>query len=190
MIKREEVNARMGNSREIIAKTVVAKGRKATTSKHTIRPSLAPTSILGCWIINHSYKAEKVGKNVEITGQFDINCWYSCNNNTKTDVATERVKYKDVIKLKYRDDEVLSDQECVARVLQQPNTVEATISQNGNHIIVTAEREFLVELIGETKLIVALADAEVDDDDFDDFELDDEELDEIDPDFLVTTEEE
>ena len=179
----------MGNVREIFAKAVVAKGRKSTTTNHTIRPNHAPTSILGCWIINHAYKAEKVGKTVEIHGHYDINCWYSCNENTKTDVATERVTYKDVIKLKYKDDDVMSDKECIAKALQQPNTVEASISPNGNKIIVTAEYEFLVELIGETKLTISLSDDVIDEDDWD-LDVDDEEFEELNPDFLVSSEEE
>lgn len=179
----------MGNTREIITKAVVAKGRKNTTSNHTIRPNHAPSSILGAWIINHAYKAEKVGKTVEVSGHYDINCWYSCNDNTKTDVATERVNYKDKIKLKYKDDNTIADREVVCKVLQQPNTVEATISPNGNRIVVTAEREFLVELIGETKLWVKLGEADFDDDDWD-LDVDDEEFEELNPDFLVNTEEE
>lgn len=179
----------MGKSREIITKAVVAKGRKNTTSKHTIRPEQEPTSILGAWIINHKYKAEKSGKCVEITGYYDINCWYSCEDNTKTNVATERVKYKDVIDLKYRDDNTISDQEVVAEVLQQPNCVEAVISPDGKDIIVTAEREFLVELIGETKVSVLLGDEDMEDDDWD-IDVDDEEFEELNPDLLVDDDEE
>ncbi|MBU5340730.1 outer spore coat protein CotE [Caldifermentibacillus hisashii] len=179
----------MGNTREIITKAVVAKGRKNTTSNHTIRPNHAPSSILGAWIINHAYKAEKVGKTVEVSGHYDINCWYSCNDNTKTDVATDRVEYKDVIKLKYKDDKTIADKEVNVQVLQQPNCVEAVISQNGNKLVVTVEREFLVELIGETKVVVRLSDEDFEDDDWD-LDIDDEEFEELNPDFLVDGEEE
>lgn len=180
----------MAKARQIITKAVVAKGKKATQSSHSIRPAHTPSSILGCWIINHKYEAKKVDKTVEIHGSYDINCWYSYEDNTKTDVVNEKVTYKDVIQLKYRDENTIEDKEVIAQVLQQPNCVEAVISPNGNKILVTAEREMLVELIGETKIVVLLADEEdLDDDDFD-WELDDEELEEINPDFLVEEEEE
>ncbi len=180
----------MAKARQIITKAVVAKGKKATQSNHSIRPAHTPSSILGCWIINHKYEAKKVDKTVEIHGSYDINCWYSYEDNTKTDVVNEKVTYKDVIQLKYRDENTIEDKEVIAQVLQQPNCVEAVISPNGNKILVTAEREMLVELIGETKIVVLLADEEdLDDDDFD-WELDDEELEEINPDFLVEEEEE
>ncbi|MCU9611981.1 outer spore coat protein CotE [Caldibacillus lycopersici] len=179
----------MANHREIITKAVVAKGLKFTQSTHTIRPSHAPSSILGAWIINHAYEAKKVGKTVEIHGSYDINCWYSCNDNTKTDVATEKVHYHDVVKLKYKDDHTIEDKEVIAKVLQQPNCAEAVISPNGNKIIVTAEREFLVEVIGETKIVVCLCQDDYDDDEWD-LDVDDEEFEELNPDFLVSGEEE
>ncbi|WML49217.1 outer spore coat protein CotE [Neobacillus sp. PS3-34] len=182
----------MGEYREIITKAVVAKGRKFTQSNHTICPAHSPTSILGCWIINHKYEAKKIGKTVEIHGSYDINVWYSYNDNTKTEVVTERVTYHDVIKLKYRDHDVIDDKEVIARVLQQPNCVEAVISPNGNKIIVHVEREFLVEVIGETKVCVKVhADAckDCDDDEWG-THVDDEEFEELNPDFLVGSEEE
>ncbi|WP_335871395.1 outer spore coat protein CotE [Bacillus sp. 2205SS5-2] len=178
----------MAEFREIITKAVVAKGRKFTQSHHTISPPHHPSSILGCWIINHEYEARKVGKKVEVCGSYDINVWYSYNDNSKTAVVTETVEYTDVIKLKYRDPDCLDDKEVVATVLQQPNCVEAVISPNGNKIIVHVEREFLVEVIGETKICVHVNPDECKDDDWD-YEVEDEDFEELDPDFLLDVEE-
>jgi len=181
----------MGEYREIITKAVVAKGRKFTQSNHTISPAHNPSSILGCWIINHKYTAKKTGKTVEIHGTYDINVWYSFNDNTKTEVVTERVQYTDVIKLKYRDHDSMDDDEVVARVLQQPNCTEAVISPNGNRIIVHVEREFLVEVIGETKVCVRINPDGCKEEDEDwGADVDDEEFEELNPDFLVGGEEE
>ncbi|WP_433749956.1 outer spore coat protein CotE [Falsibacillus pallidus] len=180
----------MAEYREIITKAVVAKGRKFTQSNHTISPPHHPSSILGCWIINHTYKAHKVGKTVEVRGYYEINVWYSHNDNSKTSVVTERVEYTDVIKLKYRDPDCLDDKEICVRVLQQPNCCEAVISPNGNKIIVHVEREFLVEVIGETKVCVAIHPEGCDCDDEWGHELDDEEFEDLSPDFLVGSEEE
>lgn len=188
----EEGSLAMGEFREIITKAVVAKGRKFTQSNHTISPAHQPSSILGGWIINHKYDAKKVGNTVEVSGSYDINVWYSYLDNTKTDVATERVKYTDVMKLKYRDPDSLDDQDVFARVLQQPNCIEVVISPNGNKIIVNAEREFLCEVIGETKVCVEVHPDKVKSDDDDDWglDVDDEEFEELNPDFLVGNEEE
>ncbi len=129
---------------------------------------------------------EKIGKTVEIEGYYDINVWYSYADNTKTEVVTERVKYVDVIKLRYRDNNYLDDEhEVIAKVLQQPNCLEVTISPNGNKIVVQAEREFLAEVVGETKVVVEVnPDWEEDDEEDWEDELD-EELEDINPEFLV-----
>jgi spore coat protein E len=140
----------MSEYREIITKAVVAKGRKFSQCTHTISPSQKPASILGGWIINHNYDAQKNGKTVEVEGTYDINVWYSYNENTKTEVVTECVEYVDVIKLRYKDDNFIDDEhEVICKALQQPNCLEVTISPNGNKIIVQAEREHLAEVIGD-----------------------------------------
>lgn len=178
----------MSEYREIISKAVIGKGKKFTQSTHTICPQHDPTSILGCWIINHSYEAKKKGRTVEIHGKFDTNVWYSYNDNTKTEVVTETVKYTDIIKLKYRDENFIGDdQEVIAQVVQQPNCLEATISPNGNKIIVQVEREIVVEVIGETKICVAVNPKGCHGEDHDWYseDVDDDEFEDLDPDFLV-----
>lgn len=180
----------MAEYREIITKAVVAKGSKFTQANYAMTPQHHPSSILGCWIINHKYEARKVGKTVEINGSFDMNVWYSHHDNTKTSVASERVEYKDVIKLHYRDPDCLDDRQVGAKVLQQPNCIEAVISKKGNKIIVNTEREIAVDVLGETKICVEVHPGKCKDDD-DDWtkELDDSELEDINPDFLHTKDE-
>lgn len=176
--------------REIITKAVCGKGRKFTQCTHTITPSHRPTSILGCWIINHEYDAKKAGDNVEIEGCYDINVWYSYSDNTKTEVVTETVHYKDVVRLSSRDENCISDDlEVVARVLQQPNCLECSISPNGNKIVVQVEREFIAEVIGETKVCVKVYPGVCEEEDNDD-NIADEEFEDLNPDFLVAGEEE
>ncbi|ABO66533.1 MULTISPECIES: outer spore coat protein CotE [Geobacillus] len=183
----------MSEYREIITKAVVGKGRKFTQSTHTVTAPNRPSSILGCWIINHRYEAKKCDKTVEIHGHYDINVWYSYHNNTKTEVVTETVSYTDVVKLKYRDkDNLISDDtDIIVRVIQQPNCLECTISPNGNKIVVDVEREFIAEVIGETKVCVAINPegcGNKDDDFYDDDDLD-EELEDLSPDLLLGEEE-
>ncbi len=180
----EEVSLAMGEYREIITKAVVAKGRKFSKSNHNIKPLHNPSSILGCWIINHKYEAEKIGKKVEVNGCYDINIWYSYNNNTRTEVVTQTVEYCDVIKLKYRDKDCLEEQDVIAQVIQQPNCLECLI-QEGNKIVVHVEREFVVEVLGETKVIVHVYPEKHQGKDYDwGFDVSDEDFQEIDPDFL------
>ena len=178
----------MSQYREIITKAVVAKGRKFTKSSHTICPAHHPSSILGCWIINHKYDAKKVGKKVEIHGSYEINVWYSYNHNSKTEVVTEKVQYTDVISLKYRDPDCHDDHDIIAQAVQQPNCLEASFPM-WTKIIVHVEREFFVEVVGETKICVAVSpDGRCEDDWGSDF--DDDEFEDLDPDFLDEFEDE
>ncbi len=180
----------MSEYREIITKAVVGKGRKYTKSTHTITPSHAPTSILGCWVINHEYKAKKSGNNVEVYGTYDINVWYSYDDNTKTEVKTEKVSYSDQVRLRYRDSQYPGDDfEIIARVIQHPNCLEAVISPKGSKNVITVEREFIVEIVGETMICVQVNPDGVEEDDWEEI-VDDEEFEDLDPNFIIGSEEE
>jgi len=171
--------------REIITKAVCGKGRKFTKENHSVSPSHRPSSILGCWVINHLYNAKKTSKDtVEVNGSYDINIWYSYNDNTKTEVVTERVSYCDRIPLSIKDENCINDEfDVIAKVIQQPNCLECKIAKKGNKIIAEVEREFIVKIIGETKVYVKVSKENIKHDDEWDFELTDEELSDVDPEF-------
>lgn len=157
--------------REIITKAVCGKGRKFSKESHSISPSHRPSSILGCWVINHLYNAKKKSEDtVEINGSYDINIWYSFNDNTKTEVVTERVTYTDIIPLSVKDDNSINDEyDVFAKVIQQPNCLECKIASSGSKVTVDIEREFIVQIIGDTKIFVKVnPDWEKDDEEDDD----------------------
>ena len=134
----------------------MAKGKKRTDTKETLCPPNKPTSILGCWVINHTHQARKSGKYVEVSGKFDVNVWYSHSNHSKTSVFTETISYKDRIRLHYRDEPTSRHEEVLVNVIQHPNCTEATISKCGEKFIICVERELIAEVIGETKICVAV----------------------------------
>ncbi|CDQ40039.1 MULTISPECIES: outer spore coat protein CotE [Virgibacillus] len=176
--------------REIITKAVCGKGRKFSQETHSISPSHRPSSILGCWVINHLYNAKKKSKDtVEINGSYDINIWYSYNDNTKTEAITERVTYCEKVPLSVKDDHCLNDDfDVIAKVIQQPNCLNCNIENKGHKIVAEIEREFIVQVIGDTKIAVRVDPKrekfEDDDDHVWDYELTDDELEEVEPDFL------
>lgn len=192
-MKKEEVKVIMSfldkEYREIITKAVCGKGRKFTKESHFITPSHKPSSILGCWVINHLYNAKKKSEDtVEINGSYDINIWYSYNDNTKTEVVTERVSYSDIVPLSVKDDNSISDEyDVIAKVIQQPNCLECKIDNKDGKVSVEIEREFIVQIIGDTKVYVKVDpsfDNSDDDDDAWDFKLTDDEVKGVDHDFL------
>ena len=43
----------MSSYKEIVTKAVIGKGKKSFNDVYTITPEIAPTTVLGCWVINH-----------------------------------------------------------------------------------------------------------------------------------------
>lgn len=43
----------MATYKEIVTKAVIGKGKKTFTTTSSIRPEIVPTTVLGCWVINH-----------------------------------------------------------------------------------------------------------------------------------------
>jgi spore coat protein E len=161
--------------REIITKAVCGKGKKFSQSAHTLTPTHKPSNILGCWVINHKYRTNYQKDAVVIEGTYDINTWYAYNNNTRTEVACETVSYRDKIRLTLRDKNLIADNvTCSVRPLQEPNCLEAKISSSGNKVMAQVEREFLVEVIGETKVTVQVEGDGLEEIDYDDDELEKE----------------
>lgn len=142
--------------REIITKAVCGKGRNYIKEINECQAEHKPSSILGCWIINHQYKAEKYEANtIVIKGSYDIHVWYSYDQHAKTEVVSEQIHYVDQVPLKERDKQCLDRQyEVMAKVLKQPNCLKCEIAEDGRGIIVEVEREFVVNMIGETKVKV------------------------------------
>lgn len=143
------------NYREIITKAVCGTGKGKMQAVDMVRPKQQPSSILGCWIINHKYRAKrKSDQVVEIEGSYDINVWYSFQENTRTEVVLEEVHYSDEITLHEIDQHSLtSTDEVIAKVIKQPNCSQCSIDKD--HMIkVEVEKEFVVEVIGETKVKV------------------------------------
>lgn len=137
----------MGNYKEIVTKAVVSKGKKMFTSNHTVTAT-NPSTILGCWIINHNFSGVKNNNKIVINGSYDVNIWYSYDNDTKTDVIKETNNYSEVINM--RDSGDIDGDEIIVRSLKQPNCVNVDI--NGNNINYTVEKELGIELVGDIKV--------------------------------------
>ena len=164
----------MANFKEIVTKAVIGKGKKTFTSTNTIVPDVRPTTILGCWVINHNFKGEKEDNKIKVTGSYDINVWYSYDNNTKTEVVRKTNNYEEVVQLNKKE-EIDSDQEeIIVRSLKQPTVIQADI--NDGTIIYTIEKELGIEIVGNTKVKIAVDENEEEWDVLDDDEQNNEEI--------------
>ena len=156
----------MNDIREIVTRAVLAKGRKKFKLKETVLVNSDISSVLGCWIINHQFATELNNKEVVITGQFENNIWYSADNNSRTDVARSTTEYNGTVKVKEVLNDNISDHcDVVARILQQPTCTNALITNDGIEIDIVFE--VLVEVIGETKMMVNVVSCNSQEDDLD-----------------------
>ena len=175
----------MSNYKEIITKAVIGKGKKYFKNKYSVTSDVLPSTILGCWIINNKFKGSVQGDDVLVNGSFDINIWYSYDNDTKTNVINQNIKYNEVIAVKTKLDVDFNDSEIIVRALKQPTCGNVQI--NGNTIDFEIEKELGIEVVGDTKVKIMVEDDEDKWEVFDDEATDDtlQEIDEeVNEDFL------
>lgn len=160
----------MANYKEIVTKAVIGKGKKTFTSTNTIVPEVKPTTILGCWVINHNFKGVKEDGKIRIDGSYDINVWFSYDDNTKTDVVRKTNTYQEVVQLNKKEELDTDQEEIIVRSLKQPTVIQADI--NDGTIIYTIEKELGIEIVGNTKVKIVVDEEEEEWDVLDDDQAD------------------
>lgn len=159
----------MNNVREIVTRAVVAKGRKIFKLSEVVKTDTNVTSVLGCWIINHKFNTTLDNNVVKLEGTFDNNIWYSLDNNTDTLVAKATTEYNGCIKVKeVVRDTISTNNNAITRIIESPTCTNAVICEDG--IKVDVVFEVIVEVIGETKMVVNVIDTCDINEVYDDFE--------------------
>ena len=164
--------------REIVTKAVIGKGKKKYINSYDIEVDNIPTTVLGCWIINHNFKAHEDKDKIIIDGSFDANVWYSYDNDTKTMVTSKNITYTEEEKLNVTDKEV-GTRDIIIRSLKQPTCISA--KNEGNIIKLDIEKELGIEIVGDTKVKIASVDDE--DDTWDELESTND-IDKINPNYI------
>ena len=148
----------MATFKEIVTKAVVGKGKKYYKNTYTINTENTPTTVLGCWVINHNFKGFEENGKIVITGSFDVNIWYSYDNDTKTTVITKTIDYREVVNVTTRVNSDTTNRDIIVRSLKQPSCVNA--KENGNSIEFDIEKELGIEIVGDTKVKIAIEEDE------------------------------
>lgn len=149
----------MASYKEIVTKAIIGKGKKYFRDNYTVEVENTPTTVLGCWVINHKFKGFKSGEKIGVDGSYDVNIWYSYENDSKTMVVNKKIEYNDIFNVKIRENaDLSSDTDIIVRTLKQPNCVKVDIE--GNKILFNVEKELGVEIVGETKMKIAIEDEE------------------------------
>ena len=164
--------------KEIVTKAVIGKGKKTSTTNCQLTPEVTPDTVLGCWVINHEFRGNNNLGNISVVGSFDVNVWYSYDNNTKTSVASQHYTYSDNMKMNIRNDSKLTNNsEIIVRSLNQPSVTDVRI--DSGVIKMNVEKELGIEVVGDTKVKVSV---EEDEDEYEliEDEVNDNDLDQID----------
>ena len=148
----------MSAYKEIVTKAIIGKGKKYYKNTYTIETENEPSTVLGCWVINHKFKGTDVGGKIVIDGSFDVNIWYSYNNDTKTTVITKKIKYSEAVMVNQRETTDSTNKDIIVRSLKQPNCVNA--KEDGKNILIDIEKELGIEIVGDTKVKVAVEEDE------------------------------
>ena len=164
----------MAYFKEIVTKAIIGKGKKTTNLNHVIETDDNINTVLGCWVINHVFNGVNSGGKILVNGSYDINIWYSYDNNTKTNVLVKRFNYQDVMNIRIKENgELTNTSEIIVRALNQPSVTDVNV--DGNKINLTVHKELGVEIVGDTKVRVSV------EDEFEDYEeiLDEEETNDV-----------
>ena len=173
----------MSNFKEIVTKAVVGKAKKNSVDSFSVETEEVPNTVLGCWVINHTFNGVHNNGRVGVNGEYDVNVWYSYDNDTKTAVSTKRYAYNDNINVNLKDNTGLSSSnEIIVRSLKQPTVSDVKIDNNLVKVVV--EKELAVEVIGDTKIKVSIEELDDDYEIADDNDISDEVIDEIDENYL------
>lgn len=143
--------------KEIVTKAVIGKGKKKYRNSYQITVEQVPTTILGCWIINHNFSAREDNGKILINGSFDANIWYSYDSDTKTAVITKKITYTEEEKMLTSNKDIVN-KDIIVRSLKQPTCISA--KSDGTNINLEIEKELGLEIIGDTKVKISSVDEE------------------------------
>ncbi len=164
--------------KEIVTKAVIGKGKKTFRNKYELFTTDKIDTVLGCWVINHTMKGENDKGKVKITGSFDVNIWYSYDNNTKTSVDARKINYTETVNVHLKDESTLTNNsEIIITSLKNPTVVD--VSSVNNKINYEIEKCLGIEIIGDTKVRVQIMDNDYEDYDIIDDNLSNEDINKI-----------
>lgn len=151
----------MYNYKEIVTKTIVGKGKKVFKDDGSVLCETNVDNVLGCWVINHDIKGVWDHEYIKINGSYDVNIWYSYDNNTKTNVINKKMFYEEKVVVRVKENsEVDSDSEIIIRCLKNPSCT--SVSNKENEISFSISKELGIEIVGDEKIRIAVSNNEDD----------------------------
>ena len=141
--------------KEIVTKAVIGKGKKTFRNKYEAITTDRIDTVLGCWVINHTMNGVNENGKVRITGSFDVNIWYSYDNNTKTSVEARKISYTEVVNVRLKENSSLTnDSEIIITSLKNPTVID--VSSRNNIINYEIEKQLGIEIIFDAKVMIQI----------------------------------
>lgn len=136
--------------REILTRAVVSKGKSKSTSVEKIALKEGVNKLIGCWVINSNCLNIVENSKVYLEGSYDVHIWYAINEDKDTLIEKKTITYKEEFEFdeKFNTDEVEYKLYC----LEYPHCSELNLEDG--YALVRVEKEYTVDAIGETKLMV------------------------------------
>lgn len=154
-------------NREIIAKTLVGKGKLAIQERQTISLEENVSKPLGCWIINHKYDTKQNGKNIELTGTYDIQIWYAYDDDKKTNVFYKTIPFNGVFMISWKNVKTVDDEtKQKVHVIKYPTATGMT-QLNEHEVEIIIESVYFVDVFQDSILTINTVEEEKEDEKID-----------------------
>ena len=150
-------------NREIIAKTLVGKGKLALQEKQVIVLDENVSKPLGCWIINHRFETNQNGKNIELNGTYDIQIWYAFDDDKKTNVFYKTVPFNGTFMISWKKIKTIDDEtKQKVHVIKYP-TATGMNQKNEHEVEIIIESVYFVDVFQDSILTINTLEEDKDD---------------------------
>lgn len=148
--------------REILTKAIIGKGKRKITDNIKIPTNHNISKVLGCWIINHKYEVYLLDQKTLVKGSYEAFLWYGHDNDSNCNLLKHTFEFDDEIPFNFtlEKSNLTSKNDLLVYELLTPNCIKMTY--NDLDLNIEIEREYEVDIIGETKIKIKVDDVIID----------------------------
>lgn len=138
---------------EIVARTVIARGRRQFSQRCVLHPAEQPEQLLGVTCVPGATRAARHQGEVTVSGNFEIHIWYAHSGSQQTTVLKQTFTYEDFVPVTHLAGEPVGEPQVNVALTQNPQVASCQIAADGRfHVDVILEVE--AELTGDARLRV------------------------------------
>ena len=143
--------------KEIVTKAVISKGKISESNELQLEVNDNANKVIGCWVINHHYINLLEKEKVYVNGSYDVHIWYALNDSKDTKIYKKTIDYKqEVVMDNYNFNK--DESEYKVYCIEYPNCTNLQLIDN--RFILTIKKGLAIDVIGESKLLVQVSEAD------------------------------